>query len=261
MYNPNEPRDEEGKWTSFEGSTAIKNAASDKNNFVPAKTIEEAVQRIKDSGVAEVDLKGLKPDQFNAVLKAIEEEHSISPLKLSKLSTYRSSGSTAKALYSPSNNHMTINLSKLKVEEYKPIQSYEQQIAEDEGHKQFIRENYLAKQGYNQTTVYSRINAFNNRIYDLKQKIANGESPRHWTVSSGFQDKGQSLKATIHHELGHYRERVLNNPSHSFDKKSSVSEYGRTSRTEYFAEWYSHYRMNGEKGVPNDLLKIFKSLK
>lgn len=269
-YNPNQPRDKNGEWSKEVGALDISDEAKmgimnnikiENNRFIPAKTIEEAEQRLKDIGIQEVSLKGMKPDQFNSVLQGVTEENNSSKISLSKIVTYRSSGSSAKALYSPSNNSISINLSKLKEVEYSAIKSYPDQLKSIEDSKQFIRDNYQNKPGYSQGTVYSRINAFNNRAFYIKQKIENGETPRHWTVSSGFEDKGKSLKATIHHEVGHYRqERQLKGEYWSSQPKSSVSEYGRTNKGEYFSEWYSHYRMNGEKDVPEDILKLFKKL-
>ena len=53
-----------------------------------------------------------------------------------------------------------------------------------------------------------------------------------------------------------FKEKVYFN----YNKARSISEYGRTNKSEYFAEWFSHYRMRGAKGVPEDLLTIFKSI-
>ncbi len=120
----------------------------------------------------------------------------------------------------------------------------------------------MGKPNYNQNTVYSRINSFNNEIYNLKTKIKNGEISRPHTVSYTAKTGAKSMESTVYHELGHYRmERSAGGKYFSSNPINSISEYGRTNHSEYFAEWYSQYRTYGEKNIPKDLLEIFKSFK
>jgi len=155
--------------------------------FVPAKSILEAEQRILASGVKQVSLKGLDNNYANAVLEAIEIESKSGNFSLSKLETYRKNSSNAAALYSPSNNSISLNIAKLKtiensVKNYKVL-TYEEQLVKAQDSIKFIKDNYENQAGYNQRTVYARINAFNNETYRLKQKIRAGEVARPHTVS------------------------------------------------------------------------------
>lgn len=228
--------------------------------FTPARTIQEAESRILSSGVKSVSLKGLKPAQFNAVLESIESESKLGSFSLDKLETYRKSSSYAKALFSPSNNSISLNLSYINNHEVQILKSYQDQIVELNVMKNNFQQ-YLGKPEYKQTTVRSRINSVNNRIFDIERKISNGETARFHSVSSSIESVSESLKATVFHELGHYRQfkTIGQNKYFSFNKAKSISEYGRTDSGEYFAEWYSQYRMFGEKDIPEDLLKLFKS--
>jgi SPP1 gp7 family putative phage head morphogenesis protein len=229
--------------------------------FKPAKTTEEVEQRLQEIGVKNVSLKGLKPDTANAVLQAVEKEASYGNFKLNSISTFRSAGNNGKALYSPSQNAITINLSHLKAEK-QILLSYEEQLIREKGVLQKFKEDYLGKPQYKQSTVYARMNSIKNRIWDIEQKMAKGEKARYWSVSSQYESASESLKATTTHELGHYRHfKTLNESSDfSFRKENSISEYGRTNSKEYLAEWFTHYRLNGEAGVPADLLKLFKTI-
>jgi SPP1 gp7 family putative phage head morphogenesis protein len=232
------------------------------NVFVPAKTVKEAEDRIMSAGVKSVNLKGLKPDAANAVLKTIESEANFTKLSIDKIETYRSN-SYDKALYSASNNSISLNLKNIKKFEQSKVLSYEEQLIDLKRKKLFIEENYMGKPNYKQSTVYARINSINNVVFDIKQKIQNGEVARPHTISSIAKNEFDSISATLQHELGHYHQsRTISKSDYfNFNKKNSISEYGRTNPSEYFSEYYAQFRINGKEGVPDDLLKIFNSIK
>jgi hypothetical protein len=238
---------------------------AEKTSFVEAENIQNAEQRLRDLGIKDVTLKGLNIDYANAVLRAVGSEAKLGNFSLAKIETYRRSNSLNRAVYSPSNNSISINLSKIKtveqqIKDYKLL-SYEEQLQRAKKDIQFIRDNYEGKPNYNQNTVYSRINAFNNEIYRLNRKIKAGETARPHTVSYTFNTGPKSMESSIYHELGHYRmDKTFKGKTFSWSELRSVSEYGRTNMQEYFAEWYSQYRSYGEYGIPKDLLEIFKSL-
>lgn len=233
--------------------------------FSPALSLVEVEKRILKAGVKEVNLKGLKLDYANSVLSSIEKVAEQGKFNLTKLETYRKSSSFNLALYSPSNNSISINLSKLKsfdkiLKSYKII-SYEDQLIKAKKSIQFIKDNYLNKPNYKQSTVYNRINAFKNEIYSLEQKIKSGELARAHSVSYTTGNGLNAMKSTIFHELGHYRYyKTFKNEYFAWSKARSISEYGRTNISEYFAEWFNQYMTYGENGVPKELLKIFKSI-
>jgi len=201
-------------------------------------------------------------NEFNAVLDVFESESRYNNLSLSKLDTYRRSRSQALALYSPSNNSISINLSNLKKISHRKVISYPDQITSLNKAIKDLQDNYLGDPRYKQTTVNARLNSFRRRVRDLERKISNGEEAKHWIVADSYKNPEDGLKAIVTHEIGHYRhyKKVGLQKYFNFKEKLSISEYGRTNFKEYFAEWYTHFRMKGEKGVPEDLLKIFKSI-
>lgn len=232
-----------------------------KGSFVPAKTVDEVVTRLKSLNVLEVDLKGLKPDMANAILEAVEKEHSFGGFGLNKIETFKKAGGSAKALYYDSTKTIKINTSKLKAEN-QVLVPYEKQIEDLHTTIERFKADYMGNYKYKQATVFSRIYSFKNRISDIEFKLSKGETPKYWTVSSTYSTSAESLKATMTHELGHYRHyKTLNlSTAFEFNKVKSITEYGMTNFKEYFTEWFTQYRLKGEKGVPEDLLTLFKKI-
>lgn len=227
--------------------------------FIPAKTTLEAEQRLLSAGVGKVSLKGLKPDLANGVLEAVERESGFGNFSLNEIGTFRSSGKQGIAYYSPSSNRILINLAHLKSEK-QILLSYEEQLIENKEMLKKFGMEYLGKPQYKQSTVNARMNSFRNRIWDLESKIKNGETARYWTVSSTYENPSEALKAVTTHELGHYRHyKTLGETyAYNFNKATSITEYGRTNEKEYLAEWFAQYRMKGEAGVPEDMIRLFK---
>ena len=92
------------------GESTIENTV-----FIPAKSLKEAENRMLEiGGVKNVDLKGLKKDQYNEILRIYEKENRFSKLNLNSISTYRDARSNAMAVYSPSQNKISLNLSNFK---------------------------------------------------------------------------------------------------------------------------------------------------
>lgn len=233
-----------------------------KNSFKPADSVEEAESRIKAAGVKEVVLAGLKKPQFNAIVEVIEREASIGKLKLDKLQTYRRNDLNA-ALYSPSNNAISLNLKNVAGKHEKQIvDSYEVQLQEYKDLVEKWQTEYLNKAGFNQRKVYSGINSFKNKIFSIEQKIKAGETARPWTLSGAADDGIEALRRTVTHELGHYRhyKTVGTDEYFPYQPINSVTEYGRTNREEFFAEWFTSYRTFGEQNVPEYMLKLFKKI-
>lgn len=229
--------------------------------FVPAQTIAEAAQRIQNLGVNDVSLKGLKKTEANAVLEAMESESRHAPVGLQKLSTYRSSRSRAAASYTPALNWIQINLSHVRKVNVSEVVPYERQLEKLEGIKKELAA-HLGDSRYPQNTVRTRLRNINNRIIDIEERMKRGEKARPWTISSTMETAEDSLKATVIHELGHYRHyrHIGISTRFDYDPAKSVSEYGRTNNREYLAEWFVQYRLNGEQDVPKDMLKLFKEI-
>ena len=237
--------------------------AGENTAFIPAKTLQEAEERMLEiGGVKNVNLKGLKKDEYNEILRIFEKENRFSKLNLNTIETYRDAKSNAMALYSPSQNRISLNLSNFKKHVKDNFKTYENQIIDLEKMINDYKLNYLNNPKYNQNSVNSRIQSLIRRINVIKFKIKDGEKARIWSISNSFEDKAKALGVTFTHEIGHYRhfKQLGETNILGFNKKLSISEYGRTNPKEYIAEWYTQYRIFGPEGVPEILLKLFKSL-
>jgi len=233
------------------------------NVFRAAKTLKEAEDRMLSTGsVKNVNLKGLKKEEYNEVLRIFEKENKFSKMNLDSIVTYRNARDGANALYSPSNNKIALNISNLRKRVKNDIVSYENQLLKYDKMLTDYKDNYVGNVRYNQRQVITRMNSLKRRINVIDRKIKDGEKARYWSISSSFENQIDALGSTFTHEIGHYRhfKQLGETRFLGYSKLRSVSEYGRTNDKEYLAEWYTHYRYFGEQGVPEVLLKLFKSL-
>lgn len=252
-----------GDFVADVGATVVSGVSSSQNIFIPAKSLKEAEERmLKIGGVKNVNLKGLKKAQYNEILKIYEKENKFSKLSLNSITTYRNARTNAMAVYSPSQNRISLNLSNFKKHTKHNFKSYENQIKELEDLINEYKIKYLGNTSYKQSQVISRINSFKREIDRIKFKIKDGEKARIWSISSGFEDQVESLGVTFIHEIGHFRhfKQLSETRGVGFKQIKSVSEYGRTNYKEYLAEWYAHFRVYGPEGVPELLIKLFNTL-
>ena len=238
------------------------------NEFVPAKDIKEAEQRILQLGVKNVNLKGLEDNNlFNSVLKAVEKEHSINPLNIDNLKTVNRPKSNFKAVYLQEQDRKTrevlrrdinINLHHLKDFKHTPLKSYQDILIEQ---KQRLLElnSKDANGGYTENMKQYLISQVERNIKDYEKRIADGLNPKWFSTSSMETTPSESLHTTMIHELGHHRhELIFKESGKEFTMSNTITQYSGTNKMEYFAEWYSTYRKNGASGVPDDMLKLFK---
>jgi len=232
--------------------------------FIDAKTISEAEERIRSIGIKKVSLKGLKIADANGVLKAIEQEDRIRGLSgLNSLYTYRKSSDRVRAGYSRSHKLLKINLSHVgKNIKRESIISYEQQIKIRRASINKWTSLYLGNNKYSLSSVKKDIRIWTRDINNLERQIKNGETAKPWSISSTLEKSHDNLHATIVHEIGHFRhdENFNNRESFSVDKINAVTEYSKENYKEYFAENYANYRINGAENTPSDLLKLFKEI-
>ncbi len=240
----------------------IKSNTQKMQDFIPVKTIKDAENRLKSIGIEDVSLKGLKKDGLNAVVRAFEEEHKISPIKLYKISTYRKKTDAARAGYSGSLKQIRINLAHIGDIKVEDIVSYEERIKVIEQDIKEWTEKYLGNEKYNQRDIRRFLNRSKAEIHKTRDKILSGQKAKKWSVSSRFEKTEDNLYATIKHEIGHHRHDVFFNYEDVYhvDKIKAVSEYSITNYKEYFAEHYSEYRVNGAENVPERMLKLFKEI-
>lgn len=234
-----------------------------KSSFVPVKTTAEGEARLRALGIPNVKLQGLKGSLLNTVIKGFEEEHRLSPLKLNSVRTYQQKRG-ALATYSNGRKEVSINKQFLKESEFSvyEIKPYAEEIKEVQSRVDKWTNEYLDNPRYNQKSVRRTLRAFKNRISDLERKVRLGEEPQQWTVGSVLGTKEEQLGATVIHELGHHRHYELYGGRENFDfnRSMSISTYGKTNHKEYFAEWYTQYRLYGPEGVPEDILELFRGV-
>lgn len=231
--------------------------------FKPAKTLKEAEKRITENGVKSVSLKGMNEGQFNAVLQAVEEEYNASGLELNSLTTFNSKKNDARATYGVNNNSVNINLAKINSYKYKKTPTNEELKLDIEAEIKNLKDNFLGNSSYNQSSVIKALRNYSNRIDEINERIKNNIPLKVWSVSNTFEDANVSLKATVHHEIGHNRhlKSIGEDKFRNYQKSKSITAYGESNHLEYFAEWYAQYRMYGENGVPTEVLTAIKNLK
>jgi SPP1 gp7 family putative phage head morphogenesis protein len=240
------------------------------NEFVPAKDIKEAEQRILKLGVKNVNLKGLEENNlFNSVLKAVEKEHNINPLNIDNLKTVNRPKSKFKAVYLQEQDRKTrdvlrrdinINLHHLKDFKHTPLKSY-QSILEEQKTRLIELKGKDANLSYTENMKQYLISQVEKNIKEYEKRISDGLNPKWFSTSSMELTPSESLHTTMIHELGHHRHEFLFKESvKGFTMSNTITQYSGTNKMEYFAEWYSTYRKNGSTGVPDDILKLFKSI-
>ncbi|WP_338373973.1 hypothetical protein [Dysgonomonas capnocytophagoides] len=253
-------------------------APSKKNEFIPSKTIEEAMTKAKSLGINKVDFGNAELDDVNTVLSALHDEKmNTSSINLDKLifsDGSKMQNKTAFAEYEPKSDRTTsgiyINTKQFKSNDYSRLVPWEEQLSvakgriinsEDVISKMQSRlginkktDNFLKQEIKREKKVISDIKF---RIMDIEDSIKKGEQPIRFGISSSFEDVKQQIKAKIHHEFGHHIDYELGNPGWK-NVYQAPSLYGQTNKQEFFAEYYAKYKMMGEKDIPEELINIFK---
>lgn len=225
--------------------------------FRPAATIREAEERIKALGVREVNLAGLTTEKSNAVLRAFESESSFKSLNLSNVRTVNEPKRTFNAQYYNHSRQIDINIARIGTAKFIQREPYSSQLVD-------MEERLRRAESLRGTASYYEkgVKALKKSISIIKERIEAGQDARYWSMSSSHQNELDQVFATITHEIGHFRhyEQIGIKAKFHFTKQKSVTEYGETNFKEYLVEWYTYWRLKGEKGVPSDLLKLFKAL-
>lgn len=257
--------------------------------FVPPKSRAEAVRRIKAIGATKAKLDGLKPEQYTAVLRALEEENAIKPLsKLASVVTYRDRSAWGPvASYNSYTNEIKINLKQLNAH-FQPLKTHQEVV--DKYTRLLERYNgYLGNRGYDQREVRQWIRKFEARIADAKAqkaRMAEGIPPKYFGVPESVDDPSgiTELYRTVIHELGHYRhfrdigsDRLFGFPKgrivgrywaltteaeRKIARSMAVTEYGETNWLENFAEWFTFYRVNParRREVPEEIRTAIETI-
>jgi hypothetical protein len=225
-----------------------------RRGFVPATTIKEAEDRMKNIGI-NADFKLGNLNNVNSIIKAIEKENQLNTLTGLKNISIQNLGKNVRGNYT-SDGHIRINTNYkyddgkigLANDVVKKLQDNIDQVNNDprEWFRK-INEN-LVKKWEKLKKEYVKKMDEGNDIY--------------WSMSSSQPNLDKQLEFTVIHEIGHHRHIFQQKMTRDFvfRKVKSITEYGKTNMKEYYAEWYTYWRANGDKNVPIDLLKLFKSL-
>ncbi|GEM_PF-243382 len=252
-----------------------------KASKLKARTIAEAEEIAKGLGVKKVDFGDVSLSEANTLLEALNEN--VAPTKSKKTTLDEliikpklkgdstKNGIVGGYYYNDIQNEkrsIYLNSSMFRTNHYKKPMGYDEQVKRMNDKVAFTErsiENMKKKLGESPTKdkrlkreikqEERRISDYEWQIGRLNQKIKNGESPLPNTTTQLFKEQSDQIKSLLHHEYGHH---VDTNMRKEFSGEKEASIYGSKSSTENFAEWYTLYRMNGSKNVPDDLLKIFK---
>lgn len=250
-------------------------------SFVPAKSIEEAVERAMNLGIERVDFGRATLGEVNIALEAIEEEARNVKLDLKSFFIQENAhkdifGKKAKetqkigGYYSHNKNELHIDLGVFRESIYRKAISWEERLKRNEDK---IKSNldsialYKSKLGKSKSfdkelKKYISDLDFQNYKFEkevrlAKERIQAGAPPRTFTYAQKYENIKDQVKATIHHEFGHYVDNKMGGARFN-SKLPGISDYSDTMSDEFFAEYYAKYQMEGKDGIPSDILKVLE---
>ncbi len=247
-------------------------------SYVPIKTLEEAKTLAMSLGIKRVDFGDATIDEINIALEVLHKASQQMDFELDYFflakDIHKQSKSFTKPVggyYSADRKTMAIDLTTFRESHFQPIISYKDKIVSLRNNISSLErqiEQSEARLGRSKSMdkmLKADIKMLRSRIADIEIKIRSfekliesGNDALPFTVAASFEDIKMQVQAEIWHEIGHYVDNKTG--QQRFKEGNFISEYCKDMRGEEFAEWYSYYKMNGEKGVPADLLKIFKSV-
>lgn len=238
----------------------VENLTSD-SSFVPVKNALEFKVRMGKLGINDVTTRGLKTEELNAFLSVFENEAKFSSLSIKKFDI-NNRKKRARAFYRPSENSITVNINLMRKFIYKDVESYHVKLKQSKDLLKKYEDLYLGKPQYNQTQVRKNYRSIKRQISNIEDKIKQGENPLFWSTSSMGKTPIEAMQRTLVHEIGHGRHyKKLNlTRNFNFNRNNSISDYGKTNFKEYFTEWYTYWRYNGDSKIPDDLLTLFKQI-
>lgn len=274
----------DGEFIGLQSAIASPTIEIDTNvtgSFIPAKSIEEAVGRAMNLGIERVDFGRATLGEVNIVLEAIEEEARNVKLELKSFFIQENAhkdifGKRAKetqkigGYYSHNKNELHIDLGIFKESIYKKAISWEERLKRNENKiKSNLDSIALYKSKLGKSKAFDRelkkfisdldfqIYKFEKEVRLANERIQAGAPPRTFTYAEKYENIKDQVKATIHHEFGHYVDNKMGGARFN-SKLPGISDYSDTMSDEFFAEYYAKYRMEGKAGIPSDILKVLE---
>jgi len=222
------------------------------NEFIPAKTIEEAQEYIakfvdeSQFGALGVSYKGLSVDTTNEVNRVLTDlffDYDVK--KFGGVYVPKANSKIGKQIdgavagYSPVRNSLILNKNSL--------------------------DNAVMKASHDEEVAL--IAQYKNDPSSLSFKTKRAEEVTKASILSGRATVPETIEEALNHEFGHALEKVVKQ-SENYGKVASnmqkyaekISGYATYNENEYIAESFASYR-KGENVIDSDLRKIFDSLK
>lgn len=285
-YDPSEPRVEPGQ--SGGGQWTAGGAGDDfRSNFTTVKSISEAEARIKKVTKSKnVSLDGISISQANDIVYAFEDEgRNKFGMPLTSISTYnpysdfygRNANAAAFFEFDTENKTGAFFINKQGIdsmpymERPTPLEDQLQTWEDQKSRIQTLRDNT----SLDQTKVDELEKRIDDNIYNIQKQIAGHISPLVVNQSVQYKSSDDRMKSVVYHEIGHLRLREqylgqktsasysdwkdlrLGNDYHGHD----ISDYGKINEDEYFAEWYSAYKMNSRIKLPDQVAAVINTIK
>lgn len=239
--------------------------------YSSVNSLEKAVERAKKYGIGSVDFSDASIDEINTILEVFHYAHQDYGINLNQIRLARDFNKKQHwaGSYNSDSKTLTLDLSGFKKSSYEETVSYADKIAKLQSNKASLMrqieqsESRLGRSKASDRILKGDIKAMKSRMLDIDLKIQkydklikDGYNELPLTVADTFKEIKEQMQARTWHEIGHHIDDRLGRPR--FAEGNFISEYSKDMRGEEFAEWFSHYKMRGAKGVPADLLRIFR---
>lgn len=259
--------------------------------FIPAQSKEAAIDRMKALGLKVVDFGSLKPDEYNEVLRAFEDEAAFAPLNIATFRSFKdgsrkttgfkgvTSANAFAVNYGPNSGH-TIGLveSRMRASIKMLSKRYEGHLTEESYEKALLEQKLKDRDQIIETLkTFPFVTKFKQMLRELEKTIDRLEKKeyRYWTVSERLGNS--KIYHTIVHEIGHTRQYTVlpqyrnGQPNPQFwelqseylllkNKKELMTEYQYEKFAEYIAETYTWFRLYGGEKLSPKLRAFYEGL-
>jgi hypothetical protein len=247
---------------------------------IPVKSIREVEERMRKIGFNNIELGNIDIDTANVLIRTLESENKLSKLEIGvfKFSPLKENiGGFYLHDTNPTRRILHINSSIKKTttttitDSNEIIKRLNERI---ESKNSFIKQ-FKEKLNGNKTNDLKwkkmiraeevELSSLEFQIIEYNKYIESGLYKLPNVYYEKFAENAKRQEAILRHEIGHHRDHVNNFTSYYQQKfqtneKYLPSKYANSLDSEYFAEMYTKWRMEGDSEIPEDILKLFKSL-